>query len=608
MTHIIRDSGITVTDQFCGAGGSTIGAKRAGLIVLEAQNHWKRAIETYATNHQSTRVHHADVSNTDPRKLASTDLLITSPECTTHSPAGGNRKQVIPQRDMFAPDADDPRFERSRATMQDVIRYAEYHRYPCIIVENVVEVTKWELFKWWLNGMQLLGYDHRIVNLNSMFCWPTPQSRDRVYLVFWQRGNRAPNLEVTPLAHCARCEKNVAAVQTWKPKVIKRSADAGLQPIGKYRFQYFYSCPVCALEVTPYYYAALNAIDLSVAGEKIGTKKRPLMPRTRERIEYGLKKFGRRPLSVSTMHGERLASRVRDASARPMFTQSGAPQAGICTPFVVKLKGSDASHVTSAATSAADELPTLVASSKTAALVSHDAIRMIVNTRNITGTTHRLRDAHGEPLATQTAGKDFGLATSPPMLIETTHGADPHNDRVSDATAETMSTRTTKNGDAVILPPGFITTAGSNDTAPRQLHCDAIPTVTGTERLALVIGGAALISLRDTSSYWTGGADDVLRTQTGEQQAALTSLEGTPRIDYAADFVELPEQDINVDDCFFRMLLDTEIGRGMAFPDEYTVTGTIGERVKQYGNAVTPPAMDLLTRRCAASLAPELSE
>lgn len=39
-----RWSGITVTDQFCGAGGSTLGAKRAGVEVRLAMNHWERAV------------------------------------------------------------------------------------------------------------------------------------------------------------------------------------------------------------------------------------------------------------------------------------------------------------------------------------------------------------------------------------------------------------------------------------------------------------------------------------------------------------------------------------------------------------------------------------
>jgi site-specific DNA-cytosine methylase len=89
--------------------------------------------------------------------------------------------------------------------MFDVVRFTEYHRYRVVIIENVVEATRWELFPDWLRMMDNLGYSHRILSLNSMFFHPTPQSRDRIYVVFWRKGNRAPNLEYRPPAPCAKC-------------------------------------------------------------------------------------------------------------------------------------------------------------------------------------------------------------------------------------------------------------------------------------------------------------------------------------------------------------------------------------------------------------------
>lgn len=49
-----------------------------------------------------------------------------------------------------------------------------------------------------------------------------------------------------------------------------------------------------------------------------------------------------------------------------------------------------------------------------------------------------------------------------------------------------------------------------------------------------------------------------------------------------------------VDDCLFRMLEPHEIGRGMAFRGDYVVLGNRRERVRQYGNAVTPPAAEVI--------------
>jgi DNA (cytosine-5)-methyltransferase 1 len=59
---------------------------------------------------------------------------------------------------------------------------------------------------------------------------------------------------------------------------------------------------------------------------------------------------------------------------------------------------------------------------------------------------------------------------------------------------------------------------------------------------------------------------------------------------------------ITVEDCYFRMLQPCEIHRAMAFPDGYIVLGNKRERVRQYGNAVTPPVMQMILERCIQSL------
>ncbi|MFJ8677193.1 DNA cytosine methyltransferase [Streptomyces sp. NPDC093589] len=49
-----------------------------------------------------------------------------------------------------------------------------------------------------------------------------------------------------------------------------------------------------------------------------------------------------------------------------------------------------------------------------------------------------------------------------------------------------------------------------------------------------------------------------------------------------------------IEDVRFRMLEPHEIGRAMSFADDYTVLGSKRERVRQYGNAVTPNAAEVL--------------
>ena len=57
-----------------------------------------------------------------------------------------------------------------------------------------------------------------------------------------------------------------------------------------------------------------------------------------------------------------------------------------------------------------------------------------------------------------------------------------------------------------------------------------------------------------------------------------------------------------MDDVLFRMLRPAEIGRAMAFADSYAVLGTQREKVRQYGNAVTPPVAEVLIRALAEAV------
>ena len=45
------------------------------------------------------------------------------------------------------------------------------------------------------------------------------------------------------------------------------------------------------------------------------------------------------------------------------------------------------------------------------------------------------------------------------------------------------------------------------------------------------------------------------------------------------------------------MLAPHEIGAAMAFPNDYIVVGTNKQKVRMFGNAVTPPAMEFIISR-----------
>lgn len=84
---------LTLTDLFCGAGGSSTGAIAVpGVAVRIASKHWDLAVETHNTNHPDADHLCADLSAVDPRRFPRTDLLWASPECTNHSVARGRKR------------------------------------------------------------------------------------------------------------------------------------------------------------------------------------------------------------------------------------------------------------------------------------------------------------------------------------------------------------------------------------------------------------------------------------------------------------------------------------------------------------------------------------
>ncbi|WP_159702755.1 DNA cytosine methyltransferase [Arthrobacter sp. 18067] len=282
-------SGLTVSDFFCGAGGSSTGmAQVPGLHVRLALNHWERAIQSHSHNHPDTEHACADIAHIRPEYTPRTDLLWASPECTNFTVAKGVKRDSWDGENVIPDEA----AQRSRATMYDVPRFAEVHRYAAIMTENVVEVTAWKPFRGWLQSMTDLGYEHRIVSLNSMHAQAygpgAPQSRDRVYIVFWLKGNRAPDFDrLRPYADCPS-HGRVQCLQVFKKP--GRLA-------GKYRAQYVYRCPAsdCARVLEPSVRPASDAIDWSLKGVRLGDRKRPLADRTQQQIVDFVNKFGEQP-------------------------------------------------------------------------------------------------------------------------------------------------------------------------------------------------------------------------------------------------------------------------------------------------------------------------
>ena len=596
-----------ITDLFCGAGGSSIGAELAGARLRIALNHWPRAIETHATNFQ-----HADhdcndvaaLTTAQIRRYPHTDILLASPECTNHSLAKGARRRKPRAASLWEDGpAGDAEQERSRATMHDVWRFADIklqqgHPYKAIVVENVVDAWKWgpnddgSMFQAWLGFGKALGYEFEVVYLNSMFAGRVPQSRDRMYVVWWRKGMRRPNLRVEPLSWCPACERLVEGRQTWKKPE---------KPWGRYGAQYFYSCPECRGPVLPGAFPAAEAIDWSLPAERIGDRKRPLAENTRKRIRRGLEKLASEPFAIRLTHGgapkpltlpiatltprhdmamvtpvagntfERTpGNRARDAARQPCDTVHGTLDRAIVVPPMGAVAPRDAD---------AAPAPTQTTSTRAALVMANTENNVPRPAEREAAQTLRTEGGLAVVMANRAnnVGEGAERAASPPVLTGehlavVMRNNNPRGDagQMSTPVHEPIRALTTACHQSLVVPY-------DSTGAAREAEREAAQTLTTRERLAMVV------------PYTRNG-----RPRDAELDVAPTSTaEGPPA-------VVLSEQDI--DDCRFRMFSLHEIAAAMAMREhvdgsEYQVLGNKRERMAQYGNAVTPPAMELLVGR-----------
>jgi len=316
----------TLSDAFCGCGGSSSGAKRAGAIIKLGINHNVDSLTTHQYNFPFAQHRIEDITEISPYDPPHTLMSWWSPECKFHSPSRGKKIKNLDQPVLWECGELDEVAERSRMCMDQVWRWAEAKMelgvpYQIIFVENVVEVHHWHGFDRWLKKLLSLGYDYQELNLNSMF-FGVPQSRDRVYFVFWRKRNRVPKLDFLPQGYCRYCAKVVDCLQLWKNQ-FKRW--------GKYRIQYTYNCEYCLREIHPFHVPAASIINWQKPATKIGERTKPLADSTMERIQKGIERFSDYPFVLETCHNQTGGAYIRSVLS-PCFTQTTAQSMGIAMP------------------------------------------------------------------------------------------------------------------------------------------------------------------------------------------------------------------------------------------------------------------------------------
>lgn len=174
MTHMETAKNLTrkirAIDLFCGAGGSSWGAREAGVEVVTAFDLWPLAGKVHDANFPEAEFILGRLEDQDVdalvKKLGPIDLILASPECTNHSPAKGNK----------------PRCEKSKETAFQVVRFAKAFKPRWLVVENVINMRKWSRYAEFKSALEELGYNLHEQVLNSAL-FGVPQSRRRLFIL-----------------------------------------------------------------------------------------------------------------------------------------------------------------------------------------------------------------------------------------------------------------------------------------------------------------------------------------------------------------------------------------------------------------------------------------
>ncbi|MBW2624210.1 MAG: DNA cytosine methyltransferase, partial [Deltaproteobacteria bacterium] len=165
-----KDKKIRAIDLFCGVGGSSWGALKAGAEIIAGFDKWNLAGKVYKDNFPNAKFHGEDLNLIDPldykQEIGAVNLILASPECTNHSPAKGAVE----------------RCEKSRETAFYVTRFAEAFLPQWIIIENVVSMRRWKRYQEFLGTLRELGYHCREQVLDASD-FNVPQGRRRLFIM-----------------------------------------------------------------------------------------------------------------------------------------------------------------------------------------------------------------------------------------------------------------------------------------------------------------------------------------------------------------------------------------------------------------------------------------
>ena len=170
-------------DLFCGAGGSSWGARQAGAEIVGGVDMWPLAVQTYQDNFGAKRGLEAQLDAASSyevaRDIGDIDLLLASPECTNHTCARGSRE----------------RDEDSQLTAMHVLNFVSRFRPRWTVIENVIQMRSWSRYGDLLESLEeIYGQEGISAQVLDAANFGVPQTRRRLF-IFCDREASPPRLD-----------------------------------------------------------------------------------------------------------------------------------------------------------------------------------------------------------------------------------------------------------------------------------------------------------------------------------------------------------------------------------------------------------------------------
>lgn len=170
MNNSNSSSPFRAIDLFSGIGGNSLAAKQVGVEVVAGFDKWDLVTNVFQDNFPDSLVYNQFLEKVRISQIKNVigkiDLILASPECTSHSIARGNK---LPNKTSL-----DLAFQ--------VSRFSKHFQPRWILIENVSQMITWDDYGQFKKSLEKQGYKISEQELTASD-FGVPQSRKRLFIL-----------------------------------------------------------------------------------------------------------------------------------------------------------------------------------------------------------------------------------------------------------------------------------------------------------------------------------------------------------------------------------------------------------------------------------------